>query len=390
MKPMWNNRNLRLLVLGQASSLVGNYTLKFALFMYILEVTGSAAPLCHLPVGGHGAHDCPVALWGDPGRPGDRRKIMVTLDACAGLAVLLAALTLPLGHALGVIGALLVVLSVLGAFESPTVQACVPQMLEGEDLVRGNAVVAQVQAVASLATPFLGSVLYAAVGLVPVLWGAAGCFLVTALLECCLQLPPPAPVEGLGVREVLKQDLAASGRFPLAGGAGDVKAAPPGCLGELLPGGNPGGGVSLPGAHCAGPLRHPLRRGGECPGGGGGAGDLGAVWGAGGGVLPVPVWVQLLLHLCYRRHPGADPSESHGEGDVLCVHPLPLRPAPGAAGVHGALFDRFAGQVFWVLLPHGFGGVRRGFGHPGLLPAVGGTDTGREIKAKICPLKCNI
>lgn len=43
MKPMWNNRNLRLLVLGQASSLVGNYTLKFALSMYILEVTGSAA-----------------------------------------------------------------------------------------------------------------------------------------------------------------------------------------------------------------------------------------------------------------------------------------------------------------------------------------------------------
>ena len=99
----------------------------------------------------------------------------------------------------GLIGALLVVLSVLGAFESPTVQACVPQMLEGEDLVQGNAVVAQVQAVASLATPFLGSVLYAAVGLVPVLWGAAGCFLVTALLECFLQLPPPAPVEGLGV-----------------------------------------------------------------------------------------------------------------------------------------------------------------------------------------------
>ncbi len=64
MKPMWNNRNLRLLVLGQASSLVGNYTLKFALSMYILEVTGSAALFATFPVGGHGAHDCPVALWG--------------------------------------------------------------------------------------------------------------------------------------------------------------------------------------------------------------------------------------------------------------------------------------------------------------------------------------
>ena len=213
MKPMWNNRNLRLLVLGQASSLVGNYTLKFALSMYILEVTGSAALFATFLSVAMVPTIVLSPFGGILADRGDRRRIMVTLDACAGLAVLLAALTLPLGHALGVIGALLVVLSVLGAFESPTVQACVPQMLEGEDLVRGNAVVAQVQAVASLATPFLGSVLYAAVGLVPVLWGAAGCFLVTALLECFLQLPPPAPVEGLGVREVLKQDLAASGRF---------------------------------------------------------------------------------------------------------------------------------------------------------------------------------
>ena len=213
MKPMWNNRNLRLLVLGQASSLVGNYTLKFALSMYILEVTGSAVLFATFLSVAMVPTIVLSPFGGILADRGDRRRIMVTLDACAGLAVLLAALTLPLGHALGIIGALLVVLSVLGAFESPTVQACVPQMLEGEDLVQGNAVVAQVQAVASLATPFLGSVLYAAVGLVPVLWGAAGCFLVTALLECFLQLPPPAPVEGLGVREVLKQDLAASGRF---------------------------------------------------------------------------------------------------------------------------------------------------------------------------------
>lgn len=252
----------------------------------------------------------------------------------------------PLGHALGVIGALLVVLSVLGAFESPPVQACVPQMLEGEDLVRGNAVVAQVQAVASLATPFLGSVLYAAVGLVPVLWGAAGCFLVTALLECFLQLPPPAPVEGLGVREVLKQELAASGRFLWREEPGMLKllllaALVSFFLAGILVVGFPflvrtvlglsathyGGAEECPGGwrrcwgasgwacwpgSCGrsiwggplGPLACACSRWGWpscCPG------NLGAVWGAGGGVLPVPVWVQLLLHLCYRRHPGAGP-----------------------------------------------------------------------------------
>ena len=36
-------RNFTLLILGQASSLVGNNALKFALSMYVLERTGSAA-----------------------------------------------------------------------------------------------------------------------------------------------------------------------------------------------------------------------------------------------------------------------------------------------------------------------------------------------------------
>ena len=32
-----SNRNFMLLLFGQASSLIGNYTLKFALSMYVLE-----------------------------------------------------------------------------------------------------------------------------------------------------------------------------------------------------------------------------------------------------------------------------------------------------------------------------------------------------------------
>ncbi len=35
--------NFTLLILGQISSLIGNYTLKFALSMHILEITGSAS-----------------------------------------------------------------------------------------------------------------------------------------------------------------------------------------------------------------------------------------------------------------------------------------------------------------------------------------------------------
>ena len=39
---LWT-RNFTLLILGQICSLIGNNTLKFALSMYVLEQTGSAA-----------------------------------------------------------------------------------------------------------------------------------------------------------------------------------------------------------------------------------------------------------------------------------------------------------------------------------------------------------
>ena len=43
MKQKLFTRNFTFLILGQISSLIGNYTLKFALSMYVLEQTGSAS-----------------------------------------------------------------------------------------------------------------------------------------------------------------------------------------------------------------------------------------------------------------------------------------------------------------------------------------------------------
>lgn len=190
------SRNFVLLVLGQVTSLLGNLSLRFALSMYILEATGSATLFSGLLA----LSMVPTILLSPFGGMladrADRRKVMVALDALSGLLVLLAGLALPLGNGIPAIAALLFALSVLAAFESPTVQACVPQMLAGEALLRGNAIVSQVQAVASLVTPFLGGLFYAAFGLRPVFAAAVLCFLLTALLECFLRLAPPEAAEG--------------------------------------------------------------------------------------------------------------------------------------------------------------------------------------------------
>ncbi|MCI8597434.1 MAG: MFS transporter [Lachnospiraceae bacterium] len=206
-------RNFTLLVLGQASSLFGNYILRLALSMYVLEMTGSATVFAGIlsiaiiptillsPLGG---------ILADRA---DRRNIMVALDTLTGLAVLWAVILLSGTNDLAVIRVLLVVLSVLGAFETPTVQACIPQMLTGDNIIRGNAVVNQVASISYLIAPLLGGILYAIFGLKLVMETSVVCIFVTALFECFIKLDfQPRDYQG-NILSMVKNDFFSSIRF---------------------------------------------------------------------------------------------------------------------------------------------------------------------------------
>lgn len=213
MKEKLFTKNFILLVLGQVSSLFGNYILRLALSMYVLELTGSAAVFAGIL----SAATIPTILLSPLGGiladRADRRSIMVALDAMTGTAVLCAALLLTPQCALTVIGVLLVLLSVFGAFETPTVQACIPSMLTGDNIIRGNAVVNQTASISYLTAPLLGGILYAAFGLKPVMYASVLCFFLTAFLECFIRLDyRPAGFQG-NVVSMVKSDFLDSIRF---------------------------------------------------------------------------------------------------------------------------------------------------------------------------------
>ena len=228
MKEKLFNRNFTLLLLGQVCSLIGNYTLKFALSMYVLERTGSAAIFAGLLAVATVPQVLLAPIGGLLADRLNRRNMMVALDALSGTAVFLTFLGSGGFHETGgfhvmsqegpsllLISILQVVLGILGAFESPTVQACVPQMQTGENLLKGNAAVSQIQAVAGLVTPFLGSLFYTAFGIRPVLAVCAACFFLTALLECFIRLSHQKRPGGQKIRQILRQDLGESMDFLL-------------------------------------------------------------------------------------------------------------------------------------------------------------------------------
>lgn len=228
MKEKLFNRNFTLLLLGQVFSLIGNYTLKFALSMYVLERTGSAAIFAGLLAVATVPQVLLAPIGGLLADRLNRRNMMVALDALSGTAVFLTFLGSGGLHETGgfhvmsqegpsllLISILQVVLGILGAFESPTVQACVPQMQTGENLLKGNAAVSQIQAVAGLVTPFLGSLFYTAFGIRSVLAVCAACFFLTALLECFIRLSHQKRPGGQKIRQILRQDLGGSVDFLL-------------------------------------------------------------------------------------------------------------------------------------------------------------------------------
>lgn len=384
-------RNFTLLILGQVSSLTGNYTLKFALSMYVLEQTGSAS----IFAGMLSAALLPTVLLSPFGGiladRANRKHIMVALDALSGLSVLAAGLLPPLGRELWVIGALLVLLSVLAAFESPTVQACVPQMVSPQNLVQGNAVVSQVSAVTSLVTPFLGSLFYTAFGIGPVFAAAVVCFWLTALLECMIHLEYQKPPRTAGIGAIVREDLALSAHFLRREQPDILKLLLLAALAGMFVSGtavvgfpylvrtvlglsatyygaaeSAMGAAAILGSLCAGLLGKKLR-----------VRDLSAIF-LSFGLSLFPIGFSFLLPVGRMARYGVllfffcvcqlgvcifstyaitliqqrTPKQLMGKV-MSCVFTLSMCAQPVGQVVYGALFDCFSDSVYWVLIPTG-------------------------------------
>lgn len=213
MKQRLFSRNFSLLIAGQSISLFANCILDFAFSMYILEKTGSAA----IYAGVLAVATIPTIILSPLGGiladRANRRNIMVFLDFASALVITMCALLINKENDLTIIGVSLVLLSILGAFESPTVQACVPQMQTGDNIVRGNAVVNQISSLSVLIGPLVGSVLYTALGLQIVLYAGAVCLFATALFECFIKLSHSKVALSGTILSTVLNDLSTSSHY---------------------------------------------------------------------------------------------------------------------------------------------------------------------------------
>lgn len=183
------SKDFILVVIGQIISLFGNAVMRFALPLHLLDVTGSAALLGVVS----GLAFLPLALMAPiGGLIADRvnkRNIMVALDFfTAGLVIVFA---LSYGK-FSLTGMILIVLFLLygisGAYQ-PSVQASIPLLVSRDGIMQANAVVNMISSLSGLLGPALGGMVYAAWGILPVLYVCIVCFLFSAVMEVFIKIP---------------------------------------------------------------------------------------------------------------------------------------------------------------------------------------------------------
>lgn len=204
------SKDFTLVVIGQIISLFGNATIRFALPLYLLNLTGSSAlygvvtacafiPAILLsPIGGIAADRM------------NKRNVMVVLDFFTAAVILIFSLFMNGGNLILLLTVTLMLLyGIAGAYQ-PSVQASIPALVAQDNFMAANSIINTISSFASLSGPVLGGVLYSAYGLKPVLRICMVCFILSAVMEIFIKMPYQKRLSEGGILKTAKTDFTES------------------------------------------------------------------------------------------------------------------------------------------------------------------------------------
>ncbi|MEB2279725.1 MFS transporter [Lysinibacillus xylanilyticus] len=189
MKRKGFSKDFNLMVIGQIISILGSALLRFALSLYVLDITGradlfavlfaiSSVPILLAPLGGAIADRF------------NRRNLMVIFDFTSSIIVFIFFAMLAYGNSsIWLIGVVMVLLSFVSAMYAPAVMASIPVLVEEEKLEQANGIVNGIQSLSNVAAPVLGGILYGLIGLKVLVIVSGVFFFLSAILEMFIHIP---------------------------------------------------------------------------------------------------------------------------------------------------------------------------------------------------------
>lgn len=204
------SKDFILVVIGQIISLFGNATIRFALPLYLLNLTGSSAlygtvtACAFLPA---------ILLSPIGGIVADRvnkRNIMVILDFFTAITIFVFFLLMNKGNLIVLLTVTLMLLyGIAGAYQ-PSVQASIPSLVSQDNFIAANSIINTISSFASLIGPVLGGILYSIYGLESVLWVCMICFIISAVMEIFIKIPFKKQAFDGNIIKIARTDFAES------------------------------------------------------------------------------------------------------------------------------------------------------------------------------------
>ena len=207
------SKDFMLVIIGQIISLFGNATIRFALPLYLLNLTGSSAlygtvtacafiPAILLsPIGGIVADRI------------NKRNIMVILDFFTATVILAFSLLINEVNLILLLTITLMLLYGIASAYQPSVQASIPALVNQDNFMVANSIINTISSFASLIGPVLGGVLYSAYGLNPILWVCVVCFIISAIMEIFIKIPFQKQTSNDNILKIAKTDFTESIHF---------------------------------------------------------------------------------------------------------------------------------------------------------------------------------
>ena len=176
------SRSFVSLVIVQIASLFGSAELRFALPLYVLDLTESATLMAAVTAAAWLPYIVLTPIGGVAADRVNKKRIMAALDA-----IMAATCVVYLGFegAIDLVGLSVFALVVLYAAQSvyqPTVQAAVPFLVPRQGVVRATAVVSQISALSGLVGPVVGGLVFGLFGIGPVVAVSGVAFALSAVL----------------------------------------------------------------------------------------------------------------------------------------------------------------------------------------------------------------
>lgn len=202
------NKNLALLLGGQFISQIGDKFYALALAFWVLQATGSPAQMGIVLFSSMVPSIVLGFFIGGIIDKYNRKAILVAADILRAVVVSAVVVIYYTGHmSVAVIVTAQVLLSVASAFFNPAVLATMPQIVPGERLVKANSTSQFLAGTANILGPVLGGLAVSGLGYAFVFVFNALSFIIAAVCEALMQLPPmpEAPVAKQRARETLKE-----------------------------------------------------------------------------------------------------------------------------------------------------------------------------------------